>query len=331
MSPTSLAVLNRFQRDFPLVSRPFAAMARALATTEDAVLDTLADGLAQGTVARIGPVFAPNAVGASTLAALTVPPHRLEAVAAGVSAHPAVTHNYARDHAWNLWFVATAADDAALSHALATIERDAGCGPLLDLRLEAEYHIDLGFDLEHGGRRWPGVASRTSPGSIALDHATRALVDALAAGLPLVPQPFTAIADAIGSTESAVLDTIARWTASGVIRRFGVVVRHAELGYRANAMAVWQVPEADVAARGAALAAMPGITLCYRRRTVPHLWPYNLFCMVHGEARETVDATLRHAAHACGLDAHPGVVLATLARFKQRGLSRWQPREAAHA
>lgn len=331
MSPVELAVLNRFQRDFPLVSRPFAAMAHALGTSEDAVLGTLADGIAQGTVARIGPVFAPNAVGASTLAALTVPPHRLETVAAIVSAHPAVTHNYARDHTWNLWFVATAADDAALSHALASIRTDAGCGALLDLRLEAEYHIDLGFDLEHGGRRWPGIGTRTSPRSVALDGAGRALVDALAAGLPIVPQPFDAVARAVGSTESAVLDTIARWTDAGVVRRFGVVVRHAELGYRANAMAVWQVPDDEVAARGAALAAMPGITLCYRRRTVPQLWPYNLFCMVHGEARETVAATLRAAARACGLDAHPGAVLPTTARFKQRGATRWQPREPAHA
>ena len=139
-------LLNDYQRDFPLVSRPYAAIAERLGTSEDAVLtmfEALRDG---GTISRIGPVFRPNRVGVSTLAALSVPPARLEEVAARVSAHPAVNHNYEREHALNLWFVATAPSPERLAAILKELEQETGC-EILALPLLEEFHIDLGFGL----------------------------------------------------------------------------------------------------------------------------------------------------------------------------------------
>lgn len=139
-------LLNDFQRDLPLVSRPFAVMAERLGVTEDEVLKALRRLQAAKVVSRVGPVFKPNRVGASTLAAMAVPAADLERAAACVSAFAQVNHNYEREHAFNLWFVVTAADAAALATALADIERAAGY-PLLSLPLVTDYHIDLGFDL----------------------------------------------------------------------------------------------------------------------------------------------------------------------------------------
>ena len=115
-----------------------------------------------------------------------------------------------------------------------------------------------------------------------------------------------------------VLDTLQRWLAQGTLRRFGVVVRHHELGFDRNAMTVFDVPDDEVDARGAALAAQPGVTLCYRRARAEG-WPYNLYCMVHGREREAVRATVEAAARAAGLSALPRETLFSLRRFKQQG------------
>ncbi|MDP6692669.1 MAG: Lrp/AsnC family transcriptional regulator [Alphaproteobacteria bacterium] len=139
-------LLNRYQRDFPLEPRPYAAMAEGLDMSEDDLLDMLRDLAERGILGRVGATVRPNSAGASTLAALAVPPARLDAVAAQVSALSAVNHNYAREHDFNLWFVVTAGDDAGIDRALAEIEAATGLSPI-KLPLEAEYHIDLGFTL----------------------------------------------------------------------------------------------------------------------------------------------------------------------------------------
>ncbi len=139
-------VLNDYQRDFPLESRPFARIADELGVREEDVLALLADLQAGGVVSRIGAVVRPNTVGASTLAAMAVPAERLEAVAALVSARPEVNHNYEREHTLNLWFVVAAADQAAVRATLDSIAAETGL-PVIDLPLQTAYHIDLGFDL----------------------------------------------------------------------------------------------------------------------------------------------------------------------------------------
>ncbi|WP_290653216.1 AsnC family transcriptional regulator [Aquisalimonas sp.] len=154
----------------------------------------------------------------------------------------------------------------------------------------------------------------------------RQLIAALQRGLPLVPCPYAAVGETIGMTESEVLRRLRRLQANGVIRRLGVIVRHHELGYRANAMMVWAVPEQQVDAYGAAIADESGVTLCYRRKPAPPQWPYNLYCMIHGQDRHQVlarrDALVRRHA----LTAFPHRVLFSGRRFKQRG-AWYMPRE----
>jgi len=140
-------LLNDFQRDFPLEPRPYARIAETLGVTEEDVLAGLADLKTRGMVSRVGAIVQPNTVGVSTLAAMAVPPERLEQVAAIVNAEPGVNHNYEREHLINLWFVVAAADEDALAEALERVERKSGI-PVLDLKLEQAFHIDLGFELK---------------------------------------------------------------------------------------------------------------------------------------------------------------------------------------
>ncbi len=139
-------LLNEYQKGLPLSPAPYAEIAQRLGTSEALVLQILARLQDQGVISRVGPVFRPQQIGVSTLAALSVPPRELERVAAIVNRQPEVNHNYEREHRYNLWFVVTAPDPAQLQAALERIERESGY-PLLNLPLEKQFHIDLGFPL----------------------------------------------------------------------------------------------------------------------------------------------------------------------------------------
>lgn len=140
-------LLDKYQQGLPLSPTPYADMAATLDTSEAEVLTALGRLQQLGVISRVGPVFRTHAVGVSTLAAMAVPPERLEEVAAIVSSFAAVNHNYEREHRFNLWFVATAASDAELTDVLARIE-DLTNIKVMPLPMLEDYHIDLGFDLQ---------------------------------------------------------------------------------------------------------------------------------------------------------------------------------------
>lgn len=142
-------LLNDFQRDFPLSPTPFQELAESLGVGEAEVLENLRSLSDSRIVSRVGPVFAPRRIGASTLAALAVPDERLEQVAEWVSGLPEVNHNYEREHRYNLWFVLTAPDQERLDAVLAEVERHTGLA-VLSLPLLEDFHIDLGFPLDFG-------------------------------------------------------------------------------------------------------------------------------------------------------------------------------------
>lgn len=323
MSDFAFRLLNDFQRDFPLVPAPFHAIADRLGARVEDVLDTLRHLNRAGVVSRVGAVFRPNRVGVSTLAALSVPEARLAEVAERISAHPEVNHNYEREHRFNLWFVATARDATALDRLMARIRAEAGSEPLR-LPLEREYHIDLGFDLRgrvaHGAT--PSPAEAAPP--LRLDAADYALIAAIQDGLPLVPHPYAQVAARLGMDETEVLARLERLFSLGAIKRFGVVVRHHELGFQANAMVVWDIPDPQVDALGSRIGASGLVNLCYRRpRRLPE-WPYNLFCMIHGRDRAAVLERLSQLQARCSLGGYPHAVLFSRRRFKQTG-ARYVP------
>lgn len=139
-------LLDDFQRDFPLVSRPFAEIARILQTTEEQVLRCLESLRERDYVSRVGPVFTPHKIGYSLLATLAVPASDIEQVAELVNSYPEVNHNYEREHVYNLWFVVTGEHVEQVEGVVTDIEARTGLS-VLRLPLERAYHIDLGFSL----------------------------------------------------------------------------------------------------------------------------------------------------------------------------------------
>ncbi|MDT8991538.1 Lrp/AsnC family transcriptional regulator [Curvibacter sp. APW13] len=314
--PITLALLSDYQHGFPLCEQPFATIAAAHGLDEADVLARYQGWLAQGRLSRIGPVFAPQRVGTSLLAAISVPPDELAQAAARVSAHAEVNHNYEREHDYNLWFVVTAPTHERLDAVLDAIETECQA-PVLRLPLVEQYHIDLGFSLHAGAAK-----ARTAPvlrAASPLTDADRALIAAMQSGLPLCPRPYAALAAEAGSTSTSVLQRIADWLADGTLKRFGVVLRHHELGFTANAMVVHDIPDAMVSELGQRLGQHPAVTLCYRRPRVDGRWRYNLFCMVHGRERAEVERQIAELRATYALHDYPHAVLFSRERFKQQG------------
>jgi siroheme decarboxylase len=322
------ALLNDWQRDFPLVAAPFAAIAGHCASDESAVIAHYQTLLRNGAISRIGGVWGTGAGGAALLCAFAVPAQRLDAVAAVVSAHPGVNHNYEREHRFNLWFVITGRDAGAVARSVDELEAQSGCRALR-LRMQRAYRIDLGFDLRDDlAARGKRSAQPVAPVTDA-DAALAALVEE---GLPLIARPFDAWAGALRLPRAQVLATLRRWHEQGTLRRFGVIVRHHEAGFAHNAMTVFNVPDDSVDRCGAALAAQHGVTLAYRRERTEG-WPYNLYCMVHGRDRAAVRGAIATAIERSGLGPHPHAVLFSRRRFKQVGARyfRGLPQGARHA
>ncbi|MEI6559210.1 MAG: AsnC family transcriptional regulator [Rhodospirillaceae bacterium] len=139
-------LLDAYQHDFPVDERPFLTLARSLGRSEDEVLARFSRLTDAGMIARIGAAFRPNRVGASTLAAMAVPPATLDRVADLVSGYDEVSHNYVRDHVINLWFVVTAGSAGRVDAVLAEIGKRTGL-PVLDLPMTRSYRVDMGFPL----------------------------------------------------------------------------------------------------------------------------------------------------------------------------------------
>lgn len=325
-------ILDEWQRDFPLVASPFEVMASRLGIREGELLTRLERLQTAGIVARVGGVVRPNTVGASTLAAVAVPDLQTDDVAAILCEEPGINHVYLRENDWNLWFVVTGPDRRYIDGVLNRIERKVQRS-ILDLRLEQAYHIDLGFSLEAKGR------NRTVPdrhhaepavlSTFEIEDRDRALLQTLTDGLPLVSRPFLQIAGRLGESEQGSIDRLRRLVTARVVPRIGVIVRHRALGWRSNAMVVFDVEPDEIDAVGPALARAHGVNLCYRRTRYANQWPYNLYCMIHARSRPEAFDAITNATLVAKLESAPREVLFSLRCYKQTGALLTAPREAA--
>jgi DNA-binding Lrp family transcriptional regulator len=231
-----------------------------------------------------------------------------------VSEYPGVNHNYEREHVINLWFVVTADNRNQVNWILTDIAGRSGI-EVLDLPLQQSYHIDLGFSIagDRTSKNMDAGNVQTPP----VDDLDRKLLRALEDGLCLVMRPYYELANRIGWRESDVIARLQSLIDRGIITRFGCILRHRKLGYLANAMAVWDVPDDRVDDIAKLLARRDEVTLCYRRSRRQPIWPYNLFAMIHGQERDVVVRQIAQAAKATGLQQFASATLFSRSCFKQ--------------
>jgi DNA-binding Lrp family transcriptional regulator len=315
-SSTELTLIDRWQHNFPLVEKPFKVVGRSAALGEQETIGVFRRLQEHDLISRIGAVVRPNTVGASTLAAMQVPPKRLEEVAAIVSREPLVTHNYEREHDLNLWFVVAGGAADAIPGTIRSIEEQTGL-PVIRLPMLHAYHLGLGFPL--GAPRPQKSAASRSAHEYCPDPRDRSILAAIENGLPLVEHPYLAVADRLALDQAEVIARLEHLVAAGVVTRFGCVVRHDKLGYKANAMAVWDISDDGVDAVAAIFARHPAVTLCYRRPRHQPVWPYNLFCMVHARSRREAYAAIDELNLLADTGLNRQAVLFSKRCFKQRG------------
>jgi len=283
-------LLTLMQREVPLVARPYHTLARRLGIGGEEVMRRVKRLQQAGILRQIGAIFDANALGyRSALVAVKCLRGRRDDIAAAVSRHPGVSHNYARNHRLDLWFTIAVAPGCDIAAEVARLLRPTGATDYVIL--PALKVFKTGVMLSVGGENDADAAAvaaseagRKRAGAGGPTRSQIAAVRALQGRLPVVERPFLALARPIGISERALLGRARRLLSTGAMRRFAAVLHHRRVGYMANAMAVWKVDQGSMARAGKLAASFSAVSHCYQRATAPG-WPYNLFAMIHGRTR----------------------------------------------
>ena len=304
------ALIDEYQSDFPVESRPFERVAREISsetgrdTDAAEVLDRVRNLREQGVFRRFGAVLNPPVIGSSTLAAVQAPEDRFDEIAEIINGYRQVNHNYRRDHEWNQWFVVTAGSRAKRDEILAEIEEKTGC-EVLNLPMLTDYYIDLEFPVVNRDRFARESLDETAVSATRISEDARGDLTSLEAdlllaiqdGFPVSATPYADIAAEIDAEIDDVLAGVERLLADGCIKRIGCVVNHIVTGFTNNCMVVWNVPDEDLDRVGERVGSLPYVTLCYHRPRRPEqAWEYNLFTMIHGREADAVDAKIDELA-----------------------------------
>jgi len=318
-------ILSIIQTDFPAAERPFDILAERLNADGEDVLARISRMRQDGYIRRLGAVFDSRSLGyASTLVAARIPPERLPDVAETVNALAGVTHNYRREHDYNLWFTLTAESEDRLGRIIEDLRCRTGIADFHSLPAVSVYKIRVDFQMdppaEAPADRAAGLPPPPDqPVSFTKDH--KRLVRLLQEDIPLCARPFGRIADELAWPVDRVVRQINDWLGAGVIRRFGAVVRHRRLGFNANGMAVFRVPPERIDEVGKSLAGHSEVSHCYRRPPLP-AFDYNLFAMVHGQSADEVRAAVAKLAEQLHLSDYQ--VLFSAAEYKKTSMSYFE-------
>jgi DNA-binding Lrp family transcriptional regulator len=294
------ALVDGYQSGFPVAERPFEVVGDDLGVEAADALARVRDLREAGIFRRFGAVLNPPVIGSSTLAAVSAPADRFEAVADVINDHRQVNHNYRREHEWNMWFVVTAGSRERRDAIIEDIEARTGLDVLV-LPMLTDYYIDLEFPVVNGDRfaresisETDASATRISEDAAAnLSALDRRLLLEIQDGFPLSETPYRDVAAAVDASVGEVLDSVATLREDGCIKRIGCVVNHVTTGFDNNCMVVWDVPDEKLDTWGETVGSLPYVTLCYHRPRRPdHDWQYNLFTMIHGREAGAVDAKI---------------------------------------
>ncbi len=281
-------LLNLIQGDFPLDPQPFARLAERFETSEAEIIDRLGRMKDGSVIRQISAIFDTKALGyQSSLVAMAVAPERLEAAAAIVNGHPGVSHNYKRDHSFNLWFTIAMPPTSSLE---ATVDRLHQLSGATSTRILPTLHLfKIGVELDMTGKE--SLTRRSDPAysaekrerskDYAISNEDIAFIRAIQNDMELVPRPYADAATRLGVTEEALLEHARKLIGTGHLRRIAAILYHRRAGYAANGMAVWQVPEDKLHEVGNQMASFTVVSHCYLRPTYED-WPYNIFTMLHG-------------------------------------------------
>jgi DNA-binding Lrp family transcriptional regulator len=307
LDDTDKQLLNLMQGRFPLVERPFAAVADAARLPEAEVLSRVERLLDKRIIREITPIFDTRALGyQSMLVAAKVDarhPHRAAQV---INSHPGVTHNYLRNHAFNLWFTIAVEPDSrlGLQGTLDVMAERAGADSIRQLPTLKLFKIRMDLEMEGGTEALAAAGEAAEPmelDPIALSDEDVATIRATQGPMTPRPDAYAPAAERLGVSEEEVLRRLRSLQERGGLRRVAAILFHRRAGFSANGMGVWAVPDGEILETGKRMAAFRGISHCYQRPTYPD-WPYSVFTMAHGRSKEECDAILDSIAAETGIE-----------------------------
>jgi DNA-binding Lrp family transcriptional regulator len=290
-------LLNLMQGSFPLEERPYARVAELAGVPEDEVLTRVQRLLDERIIRQVTPIFDTRVLGyQSMLVAAKIDPENPHRAARMVNSHPGVSHNYLRNHEFNLWFtIATEpGSKLGLDGTLEVLQRETGAESVRQLPTLKLFKIRMDLEMEGDTRALAsaGVAQDPiEPDPIEPSELDIAVIRALQGDMPVIPEPYAPAAAEIGIPAPRLLEHLESMRERKALRRVAAILFHRRAGFSANGMGVWEVPEERIMELAPRMAAFRGISHCYQRPTYED-WPYSVFTMAHGRSKEECDAIL---------------------------------------
>jgi DNA-binding Lrp family transcriptional regulator len=307
LTETDKRLLNLMQGRFPIAERPYAAVAQEAGITEQQAITRVAELIEARIIRQVTPIFDTRALGySSMLVAAKVDPENPWRAANVINEHPGVSHNYLRNHEFNIWFtIATAPDSAlGLDGTLEVLGREAGAESIRQLPTLQLFKIRMDLEMEGDTDALAKTVEVAPPAETEpqpYDERDISVIRTLQGDMPVIEEPYAPAADELGMSQAQMLEHLRGMQQRKLLRRVAAILYHRRAGFSANGMGVWKVPEERVMDLGPRMAAFRGISHCYQRPTYPD-WPYSIFTMAHGRSKDECDAVLDSIAEHTGID-----------------------------
>jgi siroheme decarboxylase len=307
LDETDKKLLNLMQGRFALDPRPFARVGEVAGLAEAQVMERVQRLLDKRIIREITPIFDTRALGyRSMLVAAKVDPRYPHRAAQFINTHPGVTHNYLRNHDFNLWFTIAVEPDSrlGLDGTLDVLAAKTGAESIRQLPTLKLFKIRMDLEMERGTDALASAGEAVPPAElepIELSDEDIATIRATQGPMAVRSDAYVPAAERLGVPVDEVLRRLESLRERGGLRRVAAILYHRRAGFSANGMGVWAVPDADVLDTGKRMAAFRGISHCYQRPTYPD-WPYSVFTMAHGRSKEECDAILDSIAAATGIE-----------------------------
>jgi len=311
-------LLYEMQNAFPMTERPFRSVAEKLDTTEDEILSMVQKLKDEKIIRQTSAIFDTKRLGyKSSLVAFKVAEENVEKAAELINAHPGVSHNYLRNHDYNIWFTMAVAPDSelGLEKTIEILKEQTGAEDAIILPTLKMFKISVKMDTT-GKRAKKEKVKKTAHKEIELTPQHIAVIKELQKDIAVVSEPYKEATEKLGMDYDTFFKIANELKESGVMRRFATILNHRKAGFGANAMSVWSVPEEKGEEIGRQLAEFSAVSHCYLRPSYPN-WPYNLFAMVHAKTQEECDTLIEEMAKESGLTEY-GKLYSTVEFKKQR-------------
>jgi siroheme decarboxylase len=315
---TDKQILNDIQWTFPLVDRPFLELVKKYHITEDEIIQRIKTLKDIGIIRQISAIFDTRKLGyKSALVAFAVDKNRIDDVANEINKHPGVSHNYERNHEYNVWFTLAVPPDGDMK---ADLDKMAALDGVLKYRVLPTlkmYKIGVKLDMVNDDPEKPNPNDEVKNLETKIEKISgvdKEYIRQLQKDIEIIKEPFKTITENLGISSLELFNKIKEYERIGIMRRFAAILRHRQAGFTANGMIVWKIPEEKVDEKGLKIASFPQVSHCYRRPVYPD-WEFNLFSMIHARTVEAAEKIAKEISIVIGTENYK--ILFSTREFKK--------------